>query len=275
MTSGSTPATAYGHVCLAYDDPAGLDAWAVGYLAAGLAAGERVALIAPGAPDELARRLDRLPGRDAALRQGALRLLSVAQMYRSGGVVDPQAQVRVYDAATEEALAAGYTGLRVVAEATTLVRTAAQRDTFARYEHLMDHYIRRRPLSVTCAYDRRELGGPAIAELACLHPETNAEVLFRLHAATGETVVALGGELDPSNDRLFAAALDRADPRGVDGRLLVDATGLRFVDHRNLLHLRDHARRHGADVVLRTSRSAVGRLVELLDLPEVRVEVGR
>ncbi|MFE9692496.1 STAS domain-containing protein [Micromonospora sp. NPDC005806] len=110
-------------------------------------------------------------------------------------------------------------------------------------------------------------------ELACLHPETNVHVLFRLHPTAAEAAVTLSGELDPSNHRLFAAALDRADPRPVDGRLLVDATGLRFIDHRCLLHLRDHARRHGATAVLRTSRSVAARLVELLELTEIQVEV--
>jgi len=43
--------------------------------------------------------------------------------------VDPDAQVRTYAAATGAALAAGFTGLRVVAEATPLVRTPEQLDT--------------------------------------------------------------------------------------------------------------------------------------------------
>lgn len=275
MTSGSASSTTYGHACLAYDDPAALDARAVAHLAAGLAAGEQVWLVAPGDPDSLARRLDRLPGLDAALRRRALRLLPVEDAYRHDEVVDPEKQVRAYAAATGDALAAGYTGLRVFAEATMLVRSPAQREAFTRYEHLIDHWMRRHPMSAVCAYDRRELSEAAIAELACMHPETNAEVLFRLHAGGGDAVVELAGELDPSNHRLFAAALDRADPRPVGGRLVLDATGLRFVDHRSLLHLGEHARRHDATVVLRTARSNAARLVELLDLDEVRVEVVR
>ncbi|MEU4477536.1 MEDS domain-containing protein [Micromonospora sp. NPDC023966] len=275
MTSDSVSSTTYGHLCLAYDDPAALEARAVAHLAAGLAAGEQVWLVAPGGPDSLAHRLDRLPGLDEALRRRALRLVPVEQAYRHGEIVDPEKQVRAYAAATADALAAGYTGLRVVAEATTMVRSTAQRDAFARYEHLIDRWMRHHPMSAICAYDRRELSDAAIAELACMHPETNADVLFRLHAGGGEAVVEVGGELDPSNNRLFAAALNRADPRPLDGRLVLDATGLRFVDHRCLLHLRDHARRHDATAVLRTSRSAAARLAELLDLDEVRVEVVR
>ncbi|MFI7428815.1 MEDS domain-containing protein [Micromonospora sp. NPDC049836] len=274
MTGAGAPTTAYGHVCLAFHDPAALDARAVPFLAAGLAAGERVGLIAAGSRDELARRLTALPGLDDGLRRGAVQLMSVQEMYRSDAIVDPDAQVRAYAAATDEALAAGHTGLRVVADATPLVRTAAQRVAFARYEHLIDRFMRHRPMSAICAYDRRVLGDAAIDELACLHPESNTGVLFHLHALAGKEPVALRGELDPSNHEQFAAALDRVDPRPVDGRLLLDATGLRFVDHRSLLHLRDHARRHGATAVLRTSRAGTARLVKLLELAEIEVEVG-
>ncbi|WP_446219555.1 MEDS domain-containing protein [Micromonospora sp. IBHARD004] len=275
MTSDAAP-PAYGHVCWAYDDPTILDARAAAFLAAGLAVGERVWLAASGAPGSLTCRLDGLPGLGDALRSGAARIVTVDDAYRTDAVVDPEAQVRHYAAATTEALAAGYTGFRVLAEATPLVRTPAQRDAFARYEHLIDRYMRVHPMSAVCAYDRRELGDPAIAELACLHPETNADVLFRLHAADpDEGMVALAGELDPSIHRLFATALDRVDPHPVDGRLVVDGAGLRFIDHRSLIHLGEHARRRGAIAVLRTTRSAAARLAELLELPDVRVEVTR
>ncbi|WP_200210605.1 MEDS domain-containing protein [Micromonospora coerulea] len=276
MTSHAAPPPAYGHLCWVYDDPAALDSRAVAFLGAGLAAGERVWLAAAGTHAALARRLDGLPGLGNALRRGAARIVSVDDAYRIDEIVDPEIQVRAYAAATEDALAAGYTGFRVVAEATSLVRTPAQRDAFARYEHLIDRYMRTRPMSAICAYDRRELAGPAIAELACMHADSNADVLFHLHAAApGDGAFALAGELDPSVHRLFAAALDRVDPRPVDGRLLIDGNRLRFIDHGSLIELDEHARRRGATAVLRTSRSAAARLAELLDLPDVRVEVTR
>jgi anti-anti-sigma regulatory factor len=275
LTSNAAP-PAYDHLCWAYDDPAVLDSRAMAFLAAGLAAGERVWLAAPGTPGSLTHRLGGLPGLADALRSGAARMVPVDDAYRREEVIDPETQVRHYAAATADALADGYTGFRVAAEATSLVRTPAQRDAFTRYEHLIDRYMRVNPMSAICAYDRRELGEPAIAELACLHPETNADVLFRLHAADpDEGAVALAGELDPSNHRLFATALDRADPQPVDGRLVVDGTDLRFIDHRCLIHLGEHARHRGVTAVLRTTRTSAARLVELLDLPDVRVEVTR
>ncbi|MEU7574533.1 MEDS domain-containing protein [Micromonospora sp. NPDC049240] len=275
MTDGGVTDPGHGHACLAYDDPVVFHAWAVEQVTTGLAAGEQVWLVGPEEADTVARRLGSVPGFDAARRRGAVRLFPVGHAYRHDEVVDPERQVQAYARATTEALAAGHTGLRVLAEATSLVRTVAQRDAFARYEHRIDHWLRHRPMSAVCAYDRRVLGDAAIAELACMHPETNTDVPFRLYAGGGDAVVALGGELDPTDHRLFAAALERADPRPTAGRLVVDATRLRFVDHRSLLHLRDHARRHDAVAVLRTGRPATARLVELLGLTEVRVEVVR
>lgn len=276
MTGDATASRSYGHICWAYDDPAALDSRAVPFLAAGLAAGEQVWFVAPGTSEGLTRRLDRLPGLDDGLRRGAIRIVSIEQTYRADEPFDPETQVRAYQAATDAALAAGYTGLRLMAEATSLIRTPAQREVFARYEHLIDRYMHRRPMSAICAYDRRELGDAAIAEVACMHPETNTDVLFQLHACgPAEGDVALAGELDPSNHRLFAAALERAELRPVDGRLVVEAAQLRFIDHRCLMQLRDHARRLGATAVLRTSRPAAGRLVDLLELADIRVEATR
>ncbi|MFG1677111.1 MEDS domain-containing protein [Micromonospora sp. NPDC049282] len=275
MTGGNTTNPGYGHACLVYDDPAALHARTVEQVAIGLAAGELIWLVDPEDPDAVARRLAPVPGFADALRRGAVRLFRVDEAYRRDEIVDPERQVRAYIRATTEALTAGHTGLRVLAEATNLVRTAAQRDAFARYEHRIDHWMRHRPMSAVCAYDRRVLGDAAIAELACLHPETNADVLFRLHAGGDDAAAALAGELDPTDEHLFAVALERADPRPVAGRLVFDATNLRFVDHRALLRLREHARRHGAVAVLRTRRPATARLVELLSLAEVRAEVAR
>ncbi|WP_410574308.1 MEDS domain-containing protein [Amycolatopsis sp. cmx-4-61] len=61
---------------------------------------------------------------------GAVQVASVDATYTTGTVVDPAGQVELYATATAEALAAGFTGFRVAAEATSLVRTPAQLDAF-------------------------------------------------------------------------------------------------------------------------------------------------
>jgi hypothetical protein len=258
----STGATTYGHVCWSFDDPAGFDARARDFLTGGLAAGEQVWYVSPEHPDVSIARLQDLDGFPEALHRGAAKIVALDAAYASGRVIDPRAQVRAYTAATD---------------ATSLVRTSAQLEAFTRYEHLIDRYMRTRPMTALCAYDRVALGDAAIAQLACMHPETNADdVLFRLHAADpGEGCAALAGELDITNHELFATALDRAELSPVGGELVLQAADLRFIDHRSLFRLQELARRSEATVVLRTTDSAAALLVELLELSEVRVEAVR
>ncbi|GGM08039.1 MULTISPECIES: MEDS domain-containing protein [Micromonospora] len=266
------PTGSYGHLCWAYDDPSAFVARAGEFVDEGLTTGQRVWYVADDGPPPALRRL---AGLTEAIRRDAVRVVPLSTTYLGARRVDPQAQVSAYAALTEQALAAGFTGLRVVADVTSLVRGPAERAAFARYEHLVDRYMRARPMSALCAFDRRVLGDRAVDELACLHPETNASVLFRLFAAGPGEECALVGELDPTNHELFRAALTHADPRGVDGRLEVSAAELRYIDHRSLIHLDEHAGRHGVTAVLRTSRTAAARLVEVLSLSRVRVETAR
>lgn len=277
MIGDTRRTAAHAHVCWSYNDQATFDSRAWNFLAEGLTAGARVWYVTAGRPESIIERLSGFRGFQNVYRQGAINIVSVMSTYSDNFVVDPAAQVAAYSAATEAALAAGYTGLRVVAEATPLVRTPAQLEAFTRYEHLIDQYMLARPMSAMCGYDRREVSDQTIAELACMHPETNAdEVLFRLYACDPDDGCAtLAGELDPSNHELFATALERADLRPVDGELVVRAPHLRFIDHRSLRHLQEYALRRSATAVLRTSGAAAARLVELLDLPGVRVEAAR
>ena len=84
--------------------------------------------------------------------------------------------------------------------------------------------------------------------------------------------VALSGELDLTTVDLFAAAVDRIGLANGTAEVVVDATGLEFADHRNLLVLERMADRYGRAVVLRTARRWPARLVAALDLTRVRVE---
>ena len=99
------------HVCFSYDDDAALSGRARSFLADGAAAGSRMWWIGDSSPPE---------GFDA-------HVLALGAAYPNGVVVDPDAQVRTYAAATGAALAAGFTGLRVVAEATPGTHSRAAR----------------------------------------------------------------------------------------------------------------------------------------------------
>ncbi|WP_410571563.1 MEDS domain-containing protein [Amycolatopsis sp. cmx-4-61] len=268
------PARARDHVCRGYRRRSEFVAHAKEFLAEGLAAGERVLYVAPGDEAVLTGQLRADERCGEGLERGAVQVASLDATYTTGVVVDPAGQVELYAAATSEALAAGFTGLRVAADATSLVRTPAQLDAFARYEHLVDHYMAGHPMSAMCGYDVSELGGEVVAQLACMHPtayEGGAQFHLHAHAPDG-SAAALEGDLDLESRGLWPLALERAGLRSEGGTIAIDATGLEFVDHRSLVALAGYAERHAATVVLRTRLSTPARLIELLDLPGVRVE---
>jgi hypothetical protein len=261
------------HLCWAYTDPGDVRVHMREFLADGLELGQRVSWITSGPLEDLVDDLRGVRVFDRALNSGAASVSSIDATYPFGAVVDPAGQVAAYAEATGNAVAAGFTGLRVAAEATPLVRTLAQREAFLRYEHLVDRYMTGHPFAAMCAYDRAELGDDVVNALACVHPNSNrGPTPFRVHAADDGTT-AFAGDLDGPVRDAFARALDLAEPVVVNDVLVVDGTELNFVDHRNLLALADHAARRGATAVLRTRAVGAARLLEILGLDNVRVEL--
>jgi ABC-type transporter Mla MlaB component len=260
------------HVCWAYDDRNDFRYRAWEFLSEGLELGQQVWYVAPGDVETLADDLRDLDGMDVALQVGAARVVPVDSAYPTGTVTDPRAQAHAFITAAMQARMAGFSGLRVAADTTPLVRTPPQLDAFARYECVVDRCIASQPLSGMCAYDRRELGEDVIAQLACLHPNINGDTTqFRLHASD-HAAASLNGELDMATVELLSLALRRADLQPCDGELVIDAAGLTYIDHRALLMLADHTRRADATVVLQTGWPGAAPLVECLDLTEIRVE---
>jgi anti-anti-sigma regulatory factor len=210
----------------------------------------------------------------AALRDGSARVVPVATGYSVSGPVEPAAQVDAFADALSAALAAGHTGLRVVADVTPLVRTPAQRAAFGRYEYLVDSFMAGRPVAGICAFDRIALDTGTFRDMACLHPRGDTGgVAFRLHGCPpADGAMVLSGELDLSGRTQFEVALARAAPRPVAGKIVIDASGLRFVDHRALRVLEEYAKRLRTTVVLRGPVCVAEHLVELLGLTHIRVE---
>ncbi len=261
------------HICWSYDDSRIFDGYARLFVHAGLAAGEQVWYVR-GEPS--GGLLDLQPRDGASWHANALRVLSPQETYAGDAVIDPAAQTAVYVTATERALAAGFTGLRVVADATAFVRTEAQLDAFARYEYAIGRYMRTAPVRALCVYDRAELGDEVVAQLACMHRRTNAvDVPFQLHPGPTRDAVVLSGELDSAAEQMLATALERADLRPVRGRIVVQGEGLGFVDHRCLRVLQRYARRRDATAVVRTRLTTVPPMVELLRLSHLRAETLR
>lgn len=261
------------HVCWTFDDPAAFRREAARFLADGLAAGQRVLYLSDGDADAELAAFD---GFAAAAATGAARAGRIGAAYAGDAGLDPDTQARAYAQATEEALAAGYTGLRVAADVTSLVRTDATRAVFARYEHLVDRYMTGRPFAALCGYHRTVLGAAAVAEVACLHPlASRGATPLRLFPSAEPAISAvLAGEVDLAGHELLATALRRAEPPLVDGALVLDARGLSFIDHRGLFGLAAYVGGRGATAVLHVGEhSPVHLLTDLLEVPGMRVLV--
>ena len=262
------------HLCWVYDEPGEWYSPVMEFLADGLAQGQRVCYVTSRDTAQWSEHLRDLDKLATRRRKDATQVLHLGELY-PGEMVEPIRQMLAFAAALEDALAAGFTGLRVAADATPLVRTSERLAAFARWEHLVDQYMIDQPLTGLCGYNRSELGQEAIAQVACLHPTVNGvPPPFRLHASTEGAAVSLSGELDATSLHLFLTALRWADLRPTDGELVIDASELTFIDHRNLLALADHARRWDATAVLLSDHLlAAAQMIDIFDLEEVRVQV--
>lgn len=250
---------AHDHVCWFYGARDEFRARAREFLADGLAAGQRVRYVTS---DE-AEAAEGLDGVEVSLALDA---------YPLHEAFDVTEQVRRFTAATEGALRDGFTGYRVAADVTDLVRTPGRLNAFARYEHFVDRLVANQPFAGMCGYDRRILSADVVTRLASLHPASNVAPPFRLYAL-GCDGVALAGDLDLTGRDLLPLALESADLRPAGNSLHVDASAVEFIDHRALIMLAEHARARGfRDLVLRTSLRYPRRLVELLGIEGVRIE---
>jgi anti-anti-sigma regulatory factor len=260
------------HLSWPYDDRADYRRRVREFLSDGLALGLRCSYSADGPLELLEEDLAGIPHLQEEIARGSVILNVLGDLFPTGTVIDPGETLASFAAATDDALAAGYAGLRLAGDATPLVRTAEQLTAFAQWEHAADRYMTDHPLSALCAFDRTQLSAETTTALACLHPAARAGVTpFRVHSANHGSDVAVAGELDTTAVADFRACLDRI---GLDfaGELVVDCTRLEFVDHRGLESIRDFASSSGATAVLRTSSRIPGRLIDLLAMEGIRAE---
>jgi anti-anti-sigma regulatory factor len=261
------------HVCWAFDDRANFRSRACEFIADGLAQGLRVKYVGGGLEESLLADLNGLDDLMGSIGRGALQVSSLEAAYPPGSVLYPAERFSALTKAVADALTAGFNGLRVVAEVTSLVRTSEQLEAFAAQEHVSDRLMVTLPYSAMCALNRRELGADSAEALACLHPiATRGSTLFRMYA-TDNGDLAPAGELDASVSAQFTRALERVEARTAGADLMFDGTALDFIDHRALFSLRDCAARCGATAVLRTSSSLPARLIKILGIDGIRAQM--
>jgi len=221
------------------------------FLAEGAARGERVMYVARDPdPQDMA-------GIASACGPGALTVTSIAEVYGTGCVVDPKRQHAVYTAAVEDALAAGFSGVRVAADATSLVATKEQLDAWLRWEVVADRMLSEYQITALCAFDQEQVDVSTLRRIAALHPLSSASgplPQYRLVSAAEDLWAE--GQLGPlAVMQLWRAIEDLPSGTGVR----VDLSTATLTSHAVLTGLGQLCRA-GVRVTIRGESAAISKL---------------
>ena len=263
-----TPLRRHDHVAWVGSGTAALDELAADTLADGARAGERLMFIAD---DVSPSRLAALPRVHDLLADGALQLAEVTDVYGASFDFDPAAQLGVFTDALDTALADGFTGLRVVADNTSLV--VGDDEEFARWlawEQLTDRLQHDREIIGICFFDDSRIEPGRLEDLAATHPVISAAVApgFRLFSC-GEALHVVG-EIDAFDTERLARLLATAPHAD---RLVIDLGRCRFLDHQALHAFADHAER-STSLVLRNVPPTTRRVWEIVGRPVEHLHFG-
>lgn len=238
------------HICYIVDERS-MSARLLGtFTHAGLARGQRVMWLVDSRGEGPLAGLAGLAGGDgAALEQ--LEVSDAESVYLDGGSFDPDRMIERYRAEVEASRAAGYTGLRVVADTSWLVERPSDLEAFVSYETRVNELFSDGGFAAVCHYDPERLPLDWLRAVRDAHPMQaqpgpdaaisagNCQIWA---AADGRLSIA--GELDCCNAASLRALL--GDYAAGRGDVHLDASRLRFVDATGTRALLDAARSLGA-----------------------------
>lgn len=239
------------HIGWVFAGETGFEELAGPFLAEGAARGELLMYVSETPrPPTAARLRDRYGSR-------VIRIARTAEVYGESGVVDPVAQRAMFAAMLADALAAGFSGIRVAADNTSLVTDDARLAAWIRWEHVADRFMADNPVTGLCAFDERRVDVNQLRHLATLHPlsaSSDPEPQFRMYSDGG--ALCLEGHVDSFAVGQLPLALE-ALPPGTGVR--VDLSAATLMSRAPLAGLRRLAAT-GVPVILRGERKALDAL---------------
>jgi hypothetical protein len=138
------------------------------YLTEGAALGERLIYVAEDPHPQDVAQLATVVG------PGQLQISTVAETYGASGTVDPLRQLDHFMSELDAAKAAGYTGLRVAADTTSLVSDQKAMKAWMEWEIIADHTFAVQEVTGLCAFDKEKVGSAQLRQLASVHPLSSA-----------------------------------------------------------------------------------------------------
>lgn len=239
------------HIGWVFEGEAGFEALAGPFLAEGTARGEMLMYVSEEPrPATAARLRDRYGSR-------VIRIARTREVYGESGVVNAVAQRAMFAAVLADAVAAGFSGIRVAADNTTLVTDDARLAAWIRWEHVCDRFMADNPVTGLCAFDRQRVDVNQLRHLATLHPlsaSSEPEPQFRMYSDEG--ALCLEGHLDSFAVAQLPVALDVLPP---DTGVCIDLSAVTMMSRAPLAGLRRLARA-GVSVTVRGERKALDAL---------------
>jgi signal transduction histidine kinase len=107
---------------------------------------------------------------DAALESGSLTVATRQDTTLEGGSFVPERLLRFWTDAAEAATAAGFTGLRIVAEMTWALHGDPGAERLIEFEAKVNDLVRSHPIVGICQYNRRRFTPEAILNVIRVHP---------------------------------------------------------------------------------------------------------
>lgn len=249
------------HYCWVHSSPGAYHACLAEFFAHGVARGLRPGYAGLASAEKLRDDVHNIDG-CGELAGETITIISLEDMFQPAKPADPAKIIALYAAATEEALAAGYRGLRIGADVSDLVRMPGQQESFASCEFLLERYASGHPLSAMCSYDAGL--GETVQQFASLHASAPAGLTPFHLVAREDGAVGLTGEIDVTCEAAFRWALKRLQP--ADGGLVLDLSAATFIDHRGLLVLDEFVEKFPVQIIVRSLPPSARRLVGLLGM---------
>jgi signal transduction histidine kinase len=162
----------HAHLALIYESKEEEFAAAVPAIQIGIARGERCVYMADDTSthDVIDALRDGGIDVDAALESGSLTVATRGETTLKGGDFEPETLLRFWSEAADAATAAGFSGLRVVAEMTWALHGDPGAERLIEFEAKVNDLVRTHPIVGICQYNRALFTPEAILNVIRVHP---------------------------------------------------------------------------------------------------------